>query len=98
FTLYKFRQVFATRDTSVVDTRMLHQIHPVSVAYDGHSDVLTQFLALWYSTPSSQETTSKPYLGFRCLFLASVLRAQAIDVSLSSAFRASEKTLNALCC
>ena len=39
---------------------MLHQIHPVSVAYDGHSDVLTQFLALWYSTPSSQETTSKP--------------------------------------
>ncbi|OUS41627.1 hypothetical protein BE221DRAFT_64595, partial [Ostreococcus tauri] len=67
-----FRQVFATRDTCARITRrrgsedahtcMLHQIHPVSVAYDGHSDVLTQFLALWYSTPNSQETTSKPYL------------------------------------
>ncbi|OUS41736.1 hypothetical protein BE221DRAFT_64947 [Ostreococcus tauri] len=54
FTLYKFRQVFATRDTCAritrrrgsedVHTCMLHRIHPVSVAYDGHSDVLTQFL------------------------------------------------------
>ncbi|OUS42004.1 hypothetical protein BE221DRAFT_104730, partial [Ostreococcus tauri] len=32
------------------------------------------------------------------LFLASVLRAQALDVSLSSALRASERTLSALCC
>ncbi|OUS42013.1 hypothetical protein BE221DRAFT_64105 [Ostreococcus tauri] len=64
FTLYKFRQVFATRDMCARITRRRgsEDIHPVSVAYDGHSDVLTQFLALWYSTPSSQETTSKPYL------------------------------------
>ncbi|OUS47724.1 hypothetical protein BE221DRAFT_60967, partial [Ostreococcus tauri] len=64
FTLYTFRQVFATRDMCARITRRRgsEDIHPVSVAYDGHSDVLTQFLALWYSTPSSQETTPKPYL------------------------------------
>ncbi|OUS41943.1 hypothetical protein BE221DRAFT_104722, partial [Ostreococcus tauri] len=32
------------------------------------------------------------------LFLASVLRAQALDVSLSAALRASGNNLNALCC